>query len=68
MQYLVENLMISKAVSVHTSKTKTSYRQDTQRVGRERFYCWGVFGGRSGGGLSLGFFSLWWKTEVNSVI
>lgn len=32
MQYGIENLTITKTISVHTPKTTTSYRQDMQRV------------------------------------
>lgn len=41
MQYLIEILMIT--ISVHIPETKT-YRQDIQRLDRERYDCWGIFG------------------------
>lgn len=55
LQYHVENLMITKTLSVNTPKTRTSYRQDTQRVHREGYYC-----------LFLFFNS--WKIETNSCL
>lgn len=42
MQHLMENLMITKAITVHPPKSKTSYKQDIQKLDGERFYCWGI--------------------------
>lgn len=64
----MENLMITKAISVHTPKTKTSYKQDIQRLDRERFYFWDIFGAATGGAflfVLLLLFLLMMETEVN---